>query len=557
MDDLKHMWYSKGFTERVWFSATPEDDKRIYDCYGHYISAYNPENQDITMYPIQIVLLDQVTRHIDRHLGQPKTLAKMFAPHALRMALEIINEHYDDFFLTLPPQEQVMVLMPLRHTFERDYLEKSLKIINSLRDSTPDGKSNGFYRRFWNANVRSLGNLLPIEEYNPSCDPHPEWNFDSALICPTAEFDPTYPWNYPEQLRLNRNARHEKHWSNAFTNALGKPSDTGARMCDSSDFIATPDGVISLSGGTDSMVASYNLKRIGYNVIAVMVVYNNRDTSQVELEFVKWWCAKIGIRLFYRQITEIKKSRDSDREFYEAYTRELRFRLYRHVYDLFGKQIPIILGHNLDDTLENLFTNLRKSVKTDNLLGMCVFHEENGILIYRPMLEIWKNDIMEYARQHGIPYLYDSTPRDCWRGILRHQVVLPILNLERGDQILKSLHKLAKDMKFMVAQFNRHIVETTPITITLEGYIQIELIDYGDRNNFIYWDLLFENLTKEPYNLNKAKVGSIKSLVQRLEEIEIKNKQLKHTSHEIINLDSAFDGYIYQGYIEIRRRTLH
>lgn len=556
MDDLLQRWFSKKFIQSIWFSATPKDDEEIYDRFGHLISLYNPNNRDITKdrdvtkYPIQIVLLDQITRHIDRHLNQkdtPKSLAKMFARDALRMSLEIISQekqnNYKNFFLKLSPEKQVMVLMPLRHTFEREYLEKSLEIINSLRENQ---KNNSIYRRFWSANIRSLGRLLPIEAYNPSRDPHPLWTFDQSLICPTANFDPSHLWNYKHQLEMGRNAKSEAEWSKRFQDVLGKPSKN-------------PDVVISLSGGTDSMVASYNLKRLGYNVIAVMVVYNNRQTSQSELEFVKWWCAQIGIRLYYRQITEIKKSRDSDREFYESYTRELRFSLYRYVYELLEKPVPIVLGHNLDDTLENLFTNLRKSLKIENLLGMNSFHEENGILIYRPMLETWKDDIMKYAREHGIPYLYDSTPRDCWRGILRHQVVLPILNLERGDQILKSLHKLAVDMRFMVNIFNQHVVENTPITITDQDNIKIELIEYNDRSHFIYWDLIFDRLRQEPYNLvNKPKVGNIRSLVERLDKIEAKKQErkknyLKHNNRELINLETHYDGIIYPDHIEIVR----
>jgi len=298
------------------------------------------------------------------------------------------------------------------------------------------------------------------------------------------------------------------------------------------------------------MVASYILKKIGYNLIAVMVVYNNRDTSQLELEFVKWWCSKIGIKLYYRQITEIKRTLDTDREFYESYTRKVRFRLYQYVCDLLGESVAVVLGHNLDDTLENIFTNLRKSVKIDNLLGMNHFHVENNINIYRPMLEIWKNDIMEYARKYGIPYLYDSTPKDCWRGILRHNVVLPILNLEHGDQILKSIYKLANDIKFMISFFKKYIIESTKI-IKTDNKIIIDFIDYDLISNFIYWDLLFEHLSEEEFKLSIPTNNSIRSLIQRLEDIFIKKKLMKHTTYDIINLEKNFIGHIYKNRLEL------
>ncbi len=532
-EDLYNFWFDSNVIKNIWFSSTPNDDKNIYNKFGQYLSSYNSDDKNINQYVIKIVLLDQITRHIDRHLNQNKLLSNMFAQEALQMSLEIIDSNYQ-FFEKLLPEEQIMVLMPLRHTFQQSYLEKSLMIINKLRQND---KNNSFYRRFWMANLISLEKHLQIDLFNPYIDSHPIWNFNQSLICPTSKFNPEESRDYLLQIENYKYQLKQDKIAQSFINILGKSSQT-------------KNVIISLSGGSDSMVASYILKMIGYNLIAVMVVYNNRDTSQSELEFVKWWCSKIGIKLYYRQITEIKRTLDTDREFYESYTRNVRFRLYQYVCDLLGESVPVVLGHNLDDTLENIFTNLRKSVKIDNLLGMNYFHVENNIHIYRPMLEIWKNDIMEYARKYGIPYLYDSTPRDCWRGILRHNVVLPILNLEHGDQILKSVYKLANDMKFIISFFKRYIIENTNV-IKNNNHIIINFLDDNLILNFIYWDLLFDYLSGEEYKLSKPTNNSIRSLIQRLDDIFNKKKSLKNTTYEIINLEKTFIGHIYKEHLEL------
>ena len=47
--------------------------------------------------------------------------------------------------------------------------------------------------------------------------------------------------------------------------------------------------IISLSGGVDSMVTSYIMKKNGYNIKAVHISYMNRPECNLEIEFLKEW----------------------------------------------------------------------------------------------------------------------------------------------------------------------------------------------------------------------------------------------------------------------------
>lgn len=536
LEDLFEFWFKPDTYKRIWFSATSEDDKTIYNRFGHYLSAL-PKPNGYQDYPVLIILYDQIVRHLDRYLGhQNKELANMYAPKALELSLKMIDNFEESRFYTLKPEVQVMLLMPLRHTFKREYLERSLEIINRLRQKD---KNNGFYRRFWQQNVINLGKQIPTELFDPAlqCDSPPEWNFDEGLICPSSEFDPTIKRDYQHQFKIGRNSYNNKEWNQAFQSIIGSPVVNGKKKL----------VIISGSGGTDSSVAAYHLVRQGYQVIMAMVNYGNRETSNREVDFLKWLCYQFGIKLYYRNILEIKKSRDTDREFYEEYTKKIRFSLYQEIYNLYsdnGKEIPVILGHNKDDALENIFTNLRKSIKTSNLMGMRSSHHENGILIVRPMLSIWKDDIMIYAREHGIPYLYDSTPKDCWRGILRHQVIKPILDLDRGDQILESLCRMAKEMEKLTKFHREYFVDQTPITLVGDKSYQIDYIKPNKGGDFNYWDMIFDKLRKD-YSLPKPKVGSIKCLVSRLKTINFSNNMNN------INIGLGISGAITPNHITI------
>jgi tRNA(Ile)-lysidine synthase TilS/MesJ len=128
-------------------------------------------------------------------------------------------------------------------------------------------------------------------------------------------------------------------------------------------------------------------------------------------------------KLYVRDIDEIHRRRSTNyRNTYEDTTRKIRFSFYEYF------KCPIILGHNKDDCIENILSNLSKQIHFDNLFGMkTITYDLNNVKIIRPMLEITKNSIIQYADHNNIPHLEDSTP--CWsrRGQMR-DTLIPSIN---------------------------------------------------------------------------------------------------------------------------------
>ena len=83
-------------------------------------------------------------------------------------------------------------------------------------------------------------------------------------------------------------------------------------------------------------------------------MYNNRECCIDEVEMLKQWATYLNVELYVRNINEIQRNRNSRfRTMYEDVTRRIRFSFYR-------AKCPILLGHNRDDTFENMFSNLQK-----------------------------------------------------------------------------------------------------------------------------------------------------------------------------------------------------
>jgi len=106
-----------------------------------------------------------------------------------------------------------------------------------------------------------------------------------------------------------------------------------------------------------------------------------------------------------------------------------------------------LLGHNRDDTFENLFANINRRQHYDELRGMTPISEERGVTTWRPLLAIDKSLIYEAASVLELPHLADSTDPTCQRGLFRDSW-LPVVR-EQQPLLLPGLEALADHVSFL------------------------------------------------------------------------------------------------------------
>jgi tRNA(Ile)-lysidine synthase TilS/MesJ len=95
----------------------------------------------------------------------------------------------------------------------------------------------------------------------------------------------------------------------------------------------------------------------------------------------------------------------------------------------------ILLGHNKDDCFENILTNISNKSNYDNLSGMEILKEIDGINMWRPFINIEKKNIISYAIANKIPFLYDSTPKWSVRGKIRDIIKPAFLKLKNNEEV--------------------------------------------------------------------------------------------------------------------------
>jgi tRNA(Ile)-lysidine synthase TilS/MesJ len=220
----------------------------------------------------------------------------------------------------------------------------------------------------------------------------------------------------------------------------------------------------------------------------VHINYANRITSKDEAEanFVVDWCNTIlHIPCYVRHITEINRQQCMDngfRELYETYTRNVRYFAYKE----FGQDAKIVLGHNKDDIMENIFTNIANKNKYDNLDGMTEYSTQDGICFWRPLLNLSKEEIISYAHANNIPYLPNSTPTWSQRGQIRNSIV-PVIN-KWNPQFIPALHDLSDTLNEYHEIMNRMIDE-----IICREPLYIDTLHISK----IFWRSLFAKLGYE------------------------------------------------------------
>ena len=441
--------------KEYWFCQNDENDKYLSDTYGDLIDEYS---YDIQLKPILgILIYDQLTRHYYRNEYNNHILI-----YFNRKALEIANKHKTELFIKhLNINDWSFYMLVYRHSNIR---ENVLFVMNECWKLTSAIPKNFIKATYTRANFRE-----ELDYYNYPVE------FDRNIL-------DNNPLNEIENQQLYKIGKFEK--------------------------INTDLIIISLSGGVDSVVCLYNIhnyykENANIKIVAIHINYNNREEVEEEVKFLRCLCSHLDIDLYVRKISEINRHKcmiNDLRDIYEAYTKKVRFNSYKKLQDGYKRSV-VIMGHNKDDCLENILTNIAYNNKYENLIGIEYESNIDNIIFIRPLIDIFKNDIYKFANKHNLPYLKNSTPDWCQRGKIRNEV-LPIL--EKWDnRIIDGLFNISSILKTYNGILNKSIEN---FKITDSG--EIETLNLSE----LYWKYGIYKLFNI-YISNK----SLKSIIERLE----------------------------------------
>jgi tRNA(Ile)-lysidine synthase TilS/MesJ len=545
---------------RIWFAATPDDDRDITAKLEPFIDEF--AEFDLATLPTTnlkqkvgwVIIYDQILKHVNRHwtsMDKNKSFIPYQPPANLAEQCWHEFQKYSHPDLTLTDFQFGFLLMPVRHTHELGQVKQVLAASWSRLANKPSDADTTFLRNYIKATYTRLAKFI-----NP-CDPE---TWVDYRVIPREHLQHKFIminmnkimdlWDSDKGFLDPQCYDEDSAEINVVTRLIPPSKDTISSdklLTCMSSFIAangipanTPTGtnpvpiVVSLSGGVDSMVCAYLLWALGVPFVALHVNYSNRASEICAMEefLVQYYCALLDVPLRVVRTDEISRPKCMEyglREVYEEYTRVRRFNGYLSFADL--DELPdiddvanpsvavrVVLGHNQNDTIENILTNLAGQSHYENLRGMlpvsCQTHRDREIQFLRPLLGISKRDIYSFANEHRIPYLVDSTPKWSQRGKIR-DIVRPALE-SWNPEMLGALQSLSDRLADMSA--------------TLDSLIKPQLTnEFADINQVpktqSYWSRVFAGIPVSQKTLREW-IGRLDYLAQHPVKL-IANQQIK------------------------------
>lgn len=166
--------------------------------------------------------------------------------------------------------------------------------------------------------------------------------------------------------------------------------------------------IVGFSGGPDSVYLLTHLskiqKQLNLTIIAAHLDHEWRSNSAADALWCKNFCQNLENIVFKTEkastFTIEKKYQGST----EAIGRALRRTFFQKLSEKYQASW-ILLGHHGDDQLETFFIRLARGSSIAGISGMKAVDGK----YFRPLLNITKQDILEFLHDQNIEYLVDST----------------------------------------------------------------------------------------------------------------------------------------------------
>ena len=235
--------------------------------------------------------------------------------------------------------------------------------------------------------------------------------------------------------------------------------------------IAPGKYVVAVSGGVDSVVLLDLLQgRAGVKLVVAHFDHGIRADSREDRLFVQELAEKYSLPFVFNEGHLGMRAS-------EARARAARYKFLRQVKAAAGAQ-AIVTAHHEDDLLETAILNLLRGTGRKGLSSLKSTGE-----IYRPLLGVPKQALIDYAKTHNLEWREDPTNADVayLRNYIRHKL-LPRFDTEarrQFRQIIDSAHRTDAEIDELLAnqlhlqptrdQLDRHWLIMLPHAVAKEA----------------------------------------------------------------------------------------
>lgn len=165
--------------------------------------------------------------------------------------------------------------------------------------------------------------------------------------------------------------------------------------------------LVAVSGGVDSVVLCELCKQAGLDFSIAHCNFQLRgEESERDENFVKNLAEKYGVDVFVKKFNTKKHAEEKKISIQEA-ARELRYDWFVQLKKENGFAFTL-LAHHADDNIETLLINFFRGTGLQGLTGMPKENLDQKCIL-RPLLEVRRKEILEFAKQNNLQWVEDSS----------------------------------------------------------------------------------------------------------------------------------------------------
>jgi tRNA(Ile)-lysidine synthase len=301
--------------------------------------------------------------------------------------------------------------------------------------------------------------------------------------------------------------------------------------------------LVGVSGGIDSVVLCHVLKKLKFKF---SIAHCNFQLREKESELDEIFCEEFAKKLdvnFHVMRFETKGFAKSQNISIQMAARELRYNWFQKICD--GQSYQFVLtAHHLNDQLETFLLNFTRGTGLSGLLGI---PGKQGNVI-RPLLEIGREEIENYAKENGLAYREDSSNYEekYARNLIRKHVISALKKINpslektalRNLGYLKNSHDLTQyylnqRMKELNFDANRSLNKIMISELKREKHLSFVL--HGMLSQLMFNSTQIENAESLLFSETGKQVFSEQYILLRnRDEIVIKKNEPNNFSEIII-----------------------
>lgn len=259
--------------------------------------------------------------------------------------------------------------------------------------------------------------------------------------------------------------------------------------------------LLAFSAGVDSTTLFFLLLKQNIPFDIAIVDYNIRTQSKDEVAYAKSLALKYNKQIFIKDVSLENNSN------FEKIARDIRYNFFEEIIKKYSYEV-LITAHQLNDKLEWFLMQLSKGAGLVELIGFNEFEQKENYKIYKPLLNITKEELENFLKQENIRYFVDKSNFDekYKRNYFRHNFSNKLLK-EFKNGIKNSFEYLQNDLNSLNLQIN-------PV-------IKIKELEIFKRN-------FDDNLTIRIIDNSLKKRGILLSFAQRDEILKQKELTISH-----------------------------